>query len=224
MNFTHIDNGTGHEHKAPLVFLPGWGFDGKIASLGHWPAHVNLLVPTQFCHPGVVEELRTYLAEMEIDKVALAGWSMGANLAWQFTTSYPGLVSSVTLLAGRSHWPSLEIAAIKADLGGDWHKSMQGFYRKCFLGHKPLYRRFVETMESDYLQRLDIQDLSDCLDYLALSPLVGQAPSGVSVRVVHGRKDVVAPVGERPQIEGAMDKVIDASGHLIFAQPHSYLL
>ena len=223
MTFTYIDNGTGQKQET-LVFLPGWGFDGKIASLGKWPAHIDLLVPTQFCHPGLVEDLRIYLAEMEISKVALAGWSMGANLAWQFSTTYPELVSSVTLLAGRNHWPPHEIAAIKTDLAGDWHKSMQGFYRKCFLGHKPLYRRFVETMESDYLQCLDRQDLSDCLDYLASSSLSGQAPAGVSVRVIHGRKDVVAPVGERPQIEGALDEVLDASGHLIFTQPNSYLL
>lgn len=207
-----------------MVFLPGWGFDGQVGRYGAWPEDVDLLVPNHFCHAGLVAELRQYLAQKQIATVALVGWSMGANLAWQFATTYPELVSVVSLLAGRRHWPSAEIAAIKADLGLGVAKSMQGFYRKCFLGHKGLYRQFVADLESDYLPRLRHQELLAGLDYLAASPLEGPAPAGVAVQVIHGRKDVVAPVGERPQITGARQQVVDAGGHLLFAQPHPYLL
>ena len=223
MTFTRIQSSTSHRQET-LVFLPGWGFDGQVALYGAWPADVELLAPTQFCHAGLVTVLRDYLVERRLAKVALVGWSMGANLVWQFATAYPEMVSAVTMMAGRRHWPAHEIAAIKDDLAADLPKSMQGFYRKSFLGHKELYRRFVQEMEGDYLARLDRQELLAGLDYLAASPLVGQAPAGVRVRVVHGRKDVVAPFAERPQIAGAVEEVIDAAGHLLFAHSHSYLL
>jgi malonyl-CoA O-methyltransferase len=223
MSFICTQKGSGQQPQA-LVFLPGWGFDGQAARYGMWPEDVDLFVPTHFCHAGLVAELKEYLAQEKIARVALVGWSMGANMAWQFATTSPGLVSSVTLLAGRCHWPAAEIAGIKADLNGDAQTSMQGFYRKCFLGHKGLYRRFVSELEVDYLGRLRGPDLVADLDYLASWPLTGQAPVSVAVQVIHGRKDVVAPFAERPRIAGAVEKVVDGAGHLLFAHPHSYLL
>lgn len=223
MTFTRIQGGADNQ-QGTLVFLPGWGFDGQVARYGAWPQDVDLLVPTQFCHAGQVAELKEHLARTQIAQVALVGWSMGANLAWQFATTYPELVSSLTLLAGRSHWPPAEIAAIKADLDAGLSESMQGFYRKCFLGQRDIYRRFVEEIEGDYLSRLHHQDLVDGLDYLASHPLSGVVPPGVSVQIIHGRKDVVAPCGEAPQIGGGSAQVFDGVGHLLFAHPHPYLL
>ncbi len=223
MTFTRIQRGTGNQQET-LVFLPGWGFDGQVARHGVWPEDADLVVPTEFCHADQVAELKEYLAQMQVAKVALVGWSMGANLAWDFATTYPEQVSSVTLLAGRSHWPPAEIAAIKADLGAGLQKSMQGFYRKCFLGHKDMYRCFAEELEIGYLARLSQDFLVAGLDYLASFPLAGQAPDGVSVQVIHGRKDVVAPCLQRPQIAGAVEQVVEAAGHLLFTHPRSYLL
>ena len=207
-----------------LVFLPGWGFDGQVARYGAWPKDVNLLVPEQFCHGGLVAELCEYLFAEKIDKVALVGWSMGANVAWQFALKYPEFVSSVSLVAGRSQWPAHEITAIKEDLADGVGKSMQGFYRKCFLGHKDLYRQFSKDLEGKYLASLNKKDLEDGLDYLADHPLGGSAPAAVALQIFQGRKDVVAPLEERPRIKGAHEEILDATGHLIFAQPHSYLL
>ncbi len=223
MTFTQIQSGQSAQPQT-LVFLPGWGFDGQVARYGVWPADVDLLVPSHFCHAGLGAELKEYLATRQIARVALVGWSMGANLAWQFATTYPELVSSLTLLAGRCHWPAAEIADIKADLASGVPKSMQGFYRKCFLGHKGLYRQFVAELEAGYLARQSGPDLVAALDFLASSSLSGQAPAGVAVQVMHGRKDVVAPVGERPHIAGAYEQLVDGAGHLLFAHPHSYLL
>ncbi|MBU0681434.1 MAG: alpha/beta hydrolase [Proteobacteria bacterium] len=223
MTFIRIQKGSGQQPQT-LVFLPGWGFDGQVARYGMWPEDVDLCVPTHFCHAGLVAELMEYLAQEKIARVALVGWSMGANLAWQFATTYPDTVSSLSLLAARCHWPAAEIADIKADLHGDVQTSMQGFYRKCFLGHKGLYRRFVSELEGDYLARLHEPDLVADLDDLASWSLTGQAPAGVAVQVVHGRKDVVAPFAERPHIAGAVEKVVDGAGHLLFAHRHSYLL
>lgn len=222
MSFVHTHKSTGHQET--LVFLPGWGFDGQVARYGVWPENVNLLVPEQFCNGALVADLQHYLVKEKITKVALIGWSMGANLAWQFASSYPELVSTVSLLAGRGHWPSAEIAAIKNDLASGLEKSMRGFYRKCFLGHKDIYRRFSDELEADYLARLDQEKLEAGLDYLANNPLRGSLPDSVPVQILQGRKDVVAPVDECPYIEHAREEILEATGHLIFAQPHSYLL
>ncbi len=223
MTFIKIQNGDSRQ-LGPLVFLPGWGFDGLVARYGSWPQGVEVLAPINFCQPGLVADLKEYLVKNGITKIALVGWSMGANLAWQFAGAYPEYVSTLTLLAGRSCWPVSEVAAIKAELGDDVSKSMQGFYRKCFLGHKGLYRQFTEELEGDYLVRLQHQYLVDALDFLASFPLQGQVPPGVAVQVLHGRKDVIAPADEMPQIDGAVEQVIDTGSHLLFAHPRSYLL
>lgn len=223
MTFTPIQSGSSLDRE-PLVFLPGWGFDGQVGRFGAWPAGVEVLAPAEFCHADQVVELRQYLVEKKIARVALMGWSMGANLAWQFASSYPEMVSSLLLVAARQRWPQQEITAIKADLEDGWQKSMQGFYRKCFLGHKGLYRRFVEEIQDDYLRRLTPQDLAAGLDYLAASTLSGQTPAGLSTYVIHGRKDVVAPCAQRPQIDGATERLIDGAGHLLFAHSHLDLL
>lgn len=223
MTFIQIQGSTSQQQE-PLVFLPGWGFDGRVAGYWAWPPALEVLAPASFCHAGLVEGLRASLAKRRVARVALVGWSMGANLAWQFATTYPEMVSSVTLLGGRSHWPAPEIAAIKAALAADLPKTMRDFYRKCFLGHKGLYLDFAGGLQEEYLARLSRQDLEDGLDYLASSPLVGQAPEGCVVRVVHGRKDVIAPFEERPRIGGAKEQVVDAAGHLLFSHSPSSLL
>lgn len=223
MTFRQIQSGTSHQQE-PLVFLPGWGFDGRVAHYWAWLPALEVLAPASFCHAGLVAELKEYLAKEKIARVALVGWSMGANLAWQFATTYPEMVSSVTLLGGRGHWPAPEIAAIKVALAADLPKSMRDFYRKCFLGHKGLYLDFAGGLQDDYLARLSRQDLEDGLDYLASSPLVGQAPEGCVVRVVHGRKDIIAPFEERPRIGGGQEQVVDAAGHLLFSHSPSSLL
>ena len=222
MSFIHLQNNT--QSQKTLIFLPGWGFDGRVARYGKWPKEANLLVPEQFCHGAMVAELRDYLERTRMGKVALVGWSMGAHLAWDFASRYPEMVSSIALLAGRKQWPAGEIADIKKDLAAGLQKSMQVFYRKCFLGYKDHYQKFAAELEGDYLAGLKEEELGAGLDYLAGHPISGPVPEGVSVQVVNGRKDVVAPVAERPQIEGANGKVLDATGHLIFVQPHSYML
>jgi pimeloyl-ACP methyl ester carboxylesterase len=223
MTFLSIQRGSG-PHRPTLVFLPGWGFDGAIGRYGVWPQGVEVLAPAAFCHAGLVADLRAYLADRGPARVALVGWSMGAQVAWQFAQAFPERVASLTLLAGRRHWPQAELAAIKAELAMGMATSMQGFYRTCFLGHKQLYQRFVNELEADYLARLSRVELEAGLDYLGATPLKGQAPAGVGVQVIHGRKDVVAPWPERPRITGAVELPVESGGHLLFAQPRPYLL
>ncbi len=221
MSFLYLQN-NGPSQKT-LVFLPGWGFNGRVARYGRWPENINLLVPEQFCHGGMVAELRDFIARTQMGQVTLVGWSMGAHLAWDFASRYPEMVCSIALLAGRKQWPAGEIAAIKKDLAAGLQKSMQVFYRKCFLGYKDLYQKFVAELEGDYLAGLKEKELGEGLDYLANHPINGLAPAGVPVQILNGRKDVVTPVAERPKVEGAKQAVLDATGHLIFAHPHTYL-
>lgn len=223
MTFLTIQRGSG-PHRPTLVFLPGWGFDGAIGRYGVWPEGVEVLAPAAFCHAGLVAHLGASLAERGLARVALVGWSMGAQLAWQCAQAFPERVASLTLLAGRQHWPQAELVAIQAALAADLPKTMRDFYRKCFLGHKQLYQRFTDELEADYLARLSPAELAAGLDYLGATPLKGQAPAGVGVQVIHGRKDVVAPWPERPRITGAVELSVESGGHLLFAQPRPYLL
>lgn len=221
MSFSYIQGGTGRAAHT-LVFLPGWGFDGRVGRYGHWPDDVAVLAPTTFCHAGLLAELHDYLASRQRGDIILVGWSMGAHLAWQFAMTHPERLSFLILLAGRRCWPHADIEALKQELAVDRAAFMRDFYRKCFLGHRHLYASFVKELEGDYLDRLCSADLAAGLDYLAASPMHGQVPAALPTRVIHGAQDRIAPVAERPRLQGGADEVIEAAGHLLFAQPLSY--
>jgi len=111
-----------------------------------------------------------------------------------------------------------EIAAIRRDLSRDPGAFLVSFFRKCFAGDKSAYRRFVDLLEGEYLGAMDLGCLNRGLDYLAAS--LPQAPAGdAALRVVHGRRDLIAPVGEMAEIAGAVVEIHDYAGHAVFLAP-----
>ncbi|PLX48418.1 MAG: hypothetical protein C0613_11035 [Desulfobulbaceae bacterium] len=221
MSFSYIHEGTGQRART-LIFLPGWGFDGRVGRYGRWPDDVAVLAPTAFTHAGLLAELHDYLDSHGQGDIVLVGWSLGAHLAWHFARLHPHLINSLVLLAGRSSWPPADIAALKQQLAADPAAFMRDFYRKCFLGRRQLYASFVKELQDDYLERLGSAPLAAGLDYLAASAMHGQVPADLPTRVIHGGKDRIAPVAERPHLQGASHQVIEAAGHLLFAQPLSW--
>ncbi|MEN8141472.1 MAG: alpha/beta hydrolase [Thermodesulfobacteriota bacterium] len=200
----------------PLFFLPGWGFDQRVLSL--LPGAAEDALPWQalssFCRPE--------LGDMVIEAIKaagephhLVGWSMGANLALDLASRQPELVRSLTLVGLRRCWPKPEVAAIGRGLKADMAAFMTDFYRKCFLGNRPAYTKFIRRLEDDYLADLDLPLLLAGLDYLAGFTLP-VLPPGLPVRLVHGRKDVIAPLAELPSLPGAKVTVVAGAGHFPF--------
>lgn len=203
--------------RLPLIFLPGWGFDGRVVGLS--PSPIDCLVPTDFLDPAsLVEDLLAFLDREGLDKIRLAGWSMGAHLALDFARSHPERVDSLFLFSMREKWPESEIAAIRQDLEADSAAFLKSFYRKCFVGDRAGYAGFCEKLQESYLRELDLELLHRGLDYLG----AWQADLAVGVADVHlwhGSRDIIAPVDEMANVPGATVEIFEKEGHSLFLSP-----
>ncbi len=200
------------------VFLPGWGFDGRSAHL--FPALEGeiLIVPAGQASPRMTVKLDSYLQEVGLHRIKLIGWSMGANLALDFAANQREKVSSLTLAAMRSSWPAADIQAIREGLLADPPRFMADFYRKCFLGSRTIYERFVAELQESYLEDLDLGVLLEGLDYLEHYRLVpGLSLPEAGIMVLHGERDIVAPVAERPRLAGAWEMLYPRLGHAVLS-------
>lgn len=176
----------------------------------------NLILPASFIDPGTfVDDLFAFLAGQGLEKIRIVGWSMGAQLALECALAFPVRVSSLDLYAIRKNWPEGEIEEIRAGITADFHSYMVGFYRKCFLGYKKFYTEFVRSLQEEYLVRIDRNILLAGLDYLEKYTMPDRAPSGVHTRIIHGRKDVVAPVDEMVDFAGINGEIIRNAGHMV---------
>ncbi|MDA8164913.1 MAG: methyltransferase domain-containing protein [Desulfobacteraceae bacterium] len=199
-------------NRPPAVFVPGWGFDGRILGLARpplpWHAPESVVDPAPF-----QGDLLGFLDREGLARVRLIGWSMGAHLALDFARAHPGRVASLDLLAMRREWPAAEIEQIRRELAADPQGFLAAFYRKCFLGDRALYRLFQSTLEAGCLREPPLAVLHRGLDYLAQARSL---PAPVPTRLVHGRRDLIVPLAERAELPGAESEVLDHAGHLVF--------
>jgi pimeloyl-ACP methyl ester carboxylesterase len=205
-----------HPGDVPLLFLPGWGFDARLIGLYRLFRHHCLILPDSFVDPVCFSaELSAFLQSRHIAKIVIVGWSMGAQLGLDFSLTHAHLVARLDLVAMRSCWPRQELAAIRRAIAVDLAGYMRDFYRKCFLGYKKPYHDFARELQEDYLQKLPREILMTGLDYLQNFTLPDHIPDGLTVHMIHGRRDLVAPVGEMPQISGATREVFPHAGHMV---------
>jgi pimeloyl-ACP methyl ester carboxylesterase len=200
----------------PLLFLPGWGFDTRLVNLYHLFCGRCMILSESFLDPACfAAELLAFLQSKKIEKIAVVGWSMGAQIGLDFCLAHTHLVARLDLVAMRSRWPQQEIAAIRTAIDKNLQEYMRGFYRKCFLGYKRPYHDFVLELQDDYLQKLDRKILIAGLDYLQNFTPPVRVPGGLPVNMIHGRKDVVAPLGEMLKLSGATCEVFPNAGHMV---------
>lgn len=201
------------------VFLPGWGFDGRIVKLAEdyrpWLTPAAWLAPTE-----TAEALNAFLDQKKIASIILTGWSMGAYQAIDFALLFPARVKALYLLGLRQAWPPVEIKQIRTELHADPVRFMRTFYRKCFLGHKADYQKFTDSLEESYLAALDSARLEAGLAYLHDFPMAAKtsrlAGLDLPVFLLNGAKDLIAPPAEIPVIPGAASQLIKTAGHPVF--------
>jgi malonyl-CoA O-methyltransferase len=200
----------------PTLFLPGWGFDGRIVRLikpaPHWIYPEATLDPETF-----EQDLLRFLISTNIGKVRIVGWSMGAMLGLKFAANYRELIESLVLVSLRPHWPAHEIKEFRTEFSRDPDAFLKGFYRKCFLGDKQAYRNFCATLEPLYLAAIktDKERLQRGLDFLSTFTIPSPMPD-IPTRLVHGKQDIIAPVKEMATLPDADVEIIDTAGHGVF--------
>ena len=218
-NIFSFSSSTDPNRENCSVFLPGWGFDGRVIELANHP-HPWANPNTPLDPATAADTLVTFLDQHKIESIVLAGWSMGAYLAIDFALLYPERIKALYLLAIRQSWPPQELEQIRTELDANPVKFMKTFYRKCFLGHKQDYRKFTDSLEESYIADLDPVALKTGLAYLQNFPLTDQtnklAKLDLPIYLLHGAKDIIAPPTERPSIPGAVSQLTKTAGHPVF--------
>lgn len=208
--------------ETPTLFLPGWGFDGRV--LGLLRPAPDWIFPTTPLDPATIEDdLLQLLTAEKAGKVRLVGWSMGAMLGLDFAAKHPELISSLLLVSLRRCWPREEVQEIREEFSRDPETFMKAFYRKCFLGNREAYKNFCSNLEPLYLAALKKNSglLGRGLAFLNTFQPPAPPPS-MPTRLVHGRRDIVAPAEEMPSLPGVAREVIDTAGHFLFLHPESF--
>jgi malonyl-CoA O-methyltransferase len=199
---------------SPTLFLPGWGFSGKILELAEhpcpWARPVAPLDPAT-----ALQDIQDFLAARRLETIRLVGWSMGASLACDFARIFPEKVTTLTVLGMRVSWPEPEIGGIRRALAADPVLFLRDFYRKSLLGYKKEFRRFAADQQEALMESLDIQALGRGLDYLSQWRPPGQGLQ-CPVFIWHGRRDIIAPVAQQAVIPGARATIIEHGGHALF--------
>lgn len=216
MSFVFLDECSDkslNKAEIPLVFIPGWGFDARIVRVYDFFHGEQRIVPRGFVRPAdVCSSLLSFMDEHTIGKVNIVGWSMGANLGLDFACRNEERVASLDLLSMRRKWPKGDVDSIRHGISNDLCGFMRDFYRKCFLGYRKEYNKFSSDLQDEYLNELHIDTLLAGLDYLEQFTLP-VIPSGVEVRLIHGAKDIVAPVEERAVFTGIKETLFPNAGH-----------
>jgi pimeloyl-ACP methyl ester carboxylesterase len=178
-----------------MVLLPGWATDGRIFE-GVLPG-VTAVTTGPLRPEGFPRRLAAFLDRAARGPVTVVGWSLGGFLAAEFAREYPDRVRRVVLVGIRREYPERDVEAVLRSLSADPATCLSGFYAQCFYpSQMPAYRRFRGGLQAAYLREMDTGALREGLSYLAGARLSGETLPVCPVAIIHGEKDVVAPLVE----------------------------
>jgi len=208
------------EGDPSVVLLPGWATDGRIFE-GVFPGvpavTTGPLRPDRFSR-----RLAAFLDRAARGPVAVVGWSLGGFLAAEFAREYPDRVRRVVLVGIRREYPEGDVATVLRSLAADPGACLSAFYAQCFYPSQiPAYRRFRAGLQPAYLREMDEGVLREGLSFLAEARLSGDALPPCPVAIVHGEKDVVAPLAEA---EGIARESGNATFHPLRGAAHAAFL
>ena len=183
------------EGDPSMVLLPGWATDGRIFE-GVLPG-VTAVTTGPLRPEGFSRRLAAFLDRAARGPVTVVGWSLGGFLAAEFSRGYPDRVRRVVLVGIRREYPEGDVEAVLRSLSADPGGCLSGFYTRCFYPSQiPAYRRFRAGLQAAYLREMDGGALREGLAYLASARLSRETLPACPVAIVHGEKDVVAPLAE----------------------------
>jgi len=187
------------EGDPSVALLPGWATDGRIFEgvlPGVTAVTTGPLRPDRFSR-----RLAAFLDSAARGPVTVVGWSLGGFLAAEFAREYPDRVRRVVLVGIRREYPEGDVEAVLRSLSADPGGCLSGFYTRCFYPSQvPAYRRFRGRLQAAYLREMDGGALREGLSYLASARLSRETLPACPVAIVHGEKDVVAPLAEAERL------------------------
>jgi len=208
------------EGAPSVVLLPGWATDGRIFE-GVLPG-VTAVTTGPLRPEGFPRRLAAFLDRAAPGPVAVVGWSLGGFLAAEFAREYPDRVRRVVLVGIRREYPEGDVAGVLRSLSSDPGACLTAFYAQCFFpSQMPAYRRFRAGLQAAYLREMDGGALREGLSYLAGARLSGETLPACPVAIVHGGKDVVAPLAEA---EGVAREGGNATFHPLPGAAHAAFL
>jgi len=208
------------EGEPSVVLLPGWATDGRIFD-GVFPG-VAAVTTGPLRPEGFIARLATFLDGAARGPVTLVGWSLGGFLAVDFARSHPDRVRRIVLVGIRRGYPEGDVEAVRRSLLDDPGSCLSGFYAQCFYpSHMSAYRRFRAGLQKAYLREMGGVALREGLSYLAGARLSGRTLPDCPVAIVHGEKDVVAPLSEA---EGVAREAGNATFHPMAGAAHAAFL
>ena len=203
-----------------VVLLPGWATDGRIFE-GVLPG-VTAVTTGPLRPEGFSWRLAAFLDRAARGPVTVVGWSLGGFLAAEFAREYPDRVRRVVLVGIRREYPEGDVAGVLRSLSADPGSCLSGFYTQCFFpSQMPAYRRFRTGLQAAYLREMDSGALREGLSYLASARLSRETLPACPVAIVHGEKDVVAPLAEA---EGVAREGGNATFHPLPGGAHAAFL
>jgi pimeloyl-ACP methyl ester carboxylesterase len=210
----------GGEGDPSMVLLPGWATDGRIFE-GMLPG-VTAVTTGQLRPKRFPRRLAAFLDRTARGPVTVVGWSLGGFLAAEFAREYPDRVRRVVLVGIRREYPEGDVAGVLRSLSADPGSCLSGFYTQCFFpSQMPAYRRFHARLQAVYLREMDGGALREGLSYLAGARLSRETLPACPMAIVHGEKDVVAPIAEA---EGVAREGGNATFHPLPGGAHAAFL
>lgn len=199
-----------------MAFLPGWAMEHEVFSELDLP--YNYLLADNFNPWTVVSELKNAMDTHSIPLVDLFGFSMGGFCAFEIIKSDLLPVKNVIFAGIRNNYPPALIEEVKKYVLHNKNAYLSRFYSQCFfqrknfIGHKDLFKAYIE--------KFSVSKLIQGLDYLASHSIqFNDLPEKKNIFLFHGAEDLIAPVGEMPVVFDPLKKtIISHAGHLFWLE------
>ena len=210
-----------------LVLLHGWGmnpaaFDALHARLApNYEVYVPALpgyAASPRCEPYTLAGLVNAVAAAAPERCAVAGWSLGGQVALAWAHALPHQVEHLALIATtpcfvqRSDWSFALEAEVFDDFAAGLHHSCKTTIRRfiSLQAQGDARAKYVAQQLRASLERCaepDVETLNDSLDVLRVTDLRSDlAAIGQDVLVMHGERDSLVPVGAAEYLNHALPR------------------
>jgi proline iminopeptidase len=203
-----------------LVIVPGWAFDHRIFAGLDLPFNYHV-----FCGPSIsslADDVKELVSRLPAEKISLLGWSKGGFAVCEFAGRNPELVDELFLVGVRRRYDKEELEGMGANLKKNRTACLKRFYRQCFAKEEmERYQWFKNTLLTDYLETMPMQQLARELDWLGQVEIHPEDLKGIeTVKFIHGTADTIAPVEQTRALADSLPQseliTFEQTGHAPF--------